>query len=114
VYFHKVGTAQKDDELVYEDAAHPQRFNTVDVTEDERFAILTVSDRGTGKKGNAVFVRDLTKKVKTCPLIPEITDDEHNVIDNVATRSWCTPTTARPTAAWCESTRASLTRRTGW
>jgi prolyl oligopeptidase len=84
VYFHKVGTAQKDDELVYEDAAHPQRFNTVDVTEDERFAILTVSDRGTGKKGNAVFVRDLSKKDKTfAPLIPEITDDEYNVIDNV-------------------------------
>jgi prolyl oligopeptidase len=84
VYFHRVGTTQEDDELVYEDAAHPQRFNTVGVTEDERFAILTVSDRGTGKKGNAVFFRDLTKKAKTfAPLIPDITDDEYDVIDNV-------------------------------
>jgi len=83
VYFHRAGTAQKDDELVYQDAAHPQRFNNVDVTEDERYAILSVSDRGTGKKGNAVFVRDLTKKDKAfAPLIPEITDDEYNVIDN--------------------------------
>jgi prolyl oligopeptidase len=84
VYFHKVGTSQADDQLVYEDAAHPQRFNNVDVTEDERFAILTVSDRGTGKNGNAVFVRDLAGSDKTfTPLVPDITDDEYNVIDDV-------------------------------
>jgi len=84
VYFHKAGTSQADDELVFEDAEHPQRFNNVDVTEDERYAILTVSDRGTGKNGNAVFVRDLRSRDKTfAPLIPEITDDEYTVIDNV-------------------------------
>jgi prolyl oligopeptidase len=46
VYFHKIGTAQSADELVYQDPAHPQRFHTVGTTEDERFAILTISDRG--------------------------------------------------------------------
>ena len=53
VYFHRVGTPQSADELVFEDPANPQRFHTVGTTEDERFAILTVSDRGKGKKGNA-------------------------------------------------------------
>ncbi len=86
VYFHTAGTPQADDQLVFEDAAHPQRFNNVDVTEDERYAILTVSDRGTGKNGNAVFVRDLRARGNTfAPLVPEITDDEYNVIDNVGT-----------------------------
>ena len=41
VYFHKVGTPQSADELVYEDKEHPQRFQNVGVTEDERFAILS-------------------------------------------------------------------------
>jgi len=36
VYFHKVGTAQADDQLVYEDAAHPQRFNNAGVTDPHR------------------------------------------------------------------------------
>src|SRR5882672_4120642 len=33
VYFHKVGTAQSEDELVYQDSAHPQRFHNVRTTE---------------------------------------------------------------------------------
>ena len=86
VYFHKAGTSQADDELVFEDAARPQRFNNVDVTEDERYAILSVSDRGSGRNGNALFVRDLRSRDNTfAPLVPEITDDEYNVIDNVGT-----------------------------
>ena len=59
VYFHRVGTPQAADEKVFSDPANPERFHTAEVTEDERFLILTVSDRGKGKKGNAVFYRDL-------------------------------------------------------
>ncbi len=84
VYFHKVGTPQSADELVYQDAAHPQRFHFVGTTEDERFAILSISDRGTGKKGNALFYRDAKSGDKTFkPLIAEITNDSFGVIDNV-------------------------------
>ena len=84
VYFHKVGTPQSADELVFQDPANPQRFHGVGTTEDERFAILEVSDRGKGKKGNAVFVRDLSKnETMFRPLIGTIGDDTFNVIDNV-------------------------------
>jgi prolyl oligopeptidase len=83
VYFHKIGTAQSEDELVYQDAAHPQRFHNVGTTEDERFAILSVSDRGTGKKGNAIFYRDAKSGDKTFkPIVAEIGDDSFDVIDN--------------------------------
>jgi prolyl oligopeptidase len=84
VYFHKVGTPQSADELVFQDPANPQRFHLVSTTEDERFAILDVSDRGKGKKGNAVFVRDLSKgETAFKPLIGAIGDDSFGVIDNV-------------------------------
>ncbi len=84
VYFHRVGTSQDADELAYEDPAHPQRFHTVGVTENERFAVLSIADRGTGKNGNAVFVRDLSKPGKTfAPLIPDIGDDEFGVVEDV-------------------------------
>src|ERR1700677_4802889 len=63
VYYHRLGTPQSDDHLIYEDKAHPQRFHTVQTTEDERFAILTVSERGQGKDGNALFFSDLSKFV---------------------------------------------------
>jgi prolyl oligopeptidase len=84
VYYHRIGTPQSADELVYEDPKNPQRFHTVQTTEDERFAILTVSDRGTGKQGNAVFVQDLSRPgSKFTPLIPEIGDDTFAVLENV-------------------------------
>jgi len=87
VFYHRIGTPQSADELVFKDAANPERFHTLEVTEDERFAILTVSDRGTGKQGNAVFYRDLAAKDTTfTPIVAEIGDDTFTVVDNVGDR----------------------------
>ncbi len=84
VYYHRVGTSQSADELVFSDPKNPQRFHTLSTTEDERFAVLDISDRGTGKQGNAVFVQDLSKPgSKFMSLIPEIGDDSYNVLESV-------------------------------
>ena len=84
VFFHRIGTSQSDDTLVYQDAVNPQRFHTLDTTEDERFAILTISERGKGKDGNALFVRDLSKNDREFrPVIKEIGDSTFSVVDNV-------------------------------
>jgi prolyl oligopeptidase len=84
VYFHKVGTPQASDTLVFEDKANPQRFHGVGTTEDERFAILSVSDRGKGKNGNALYVCDLAKgETRFSPLIPDIGDATFEPVDNV-------------------------------
>ncbi len=87
VFYHRLGTPQSADELVFEDARNPQRFHILDTTEDERFAILQVHDRGTGKQGNALFVRDLSRPSSPfLPLVPDITDDTYEVVDNVGDR----------------------------
>jgi prolyl oligopeptidase len=84
VYFHRVGTPQSADAMVYEDRANPQRFHILDTTEDERFALLSISERGKGKDGNALFVRDLSRNAREfTPVIPTISDDSFSVIDNV-------------------------------
>ena len=84
VYFHKVGTSQADDTLVYEDRQNPQRFQGVGTTEDERYAILNISERGKGKRGNAIFYKDLSAGDKNfSPIVGEIGNDSFNVIDNV-------------------------------
>ncbi len=85
VYFHQVGTPQSQDRQVYQDAGNPQRFNTVDTTDDEKFALLTVSDRGKGKDGNALFARDLSRSEREFnPVVKDITNDSFGVVDNVA------------------------------
>jgi prolyl oligopeptidase len=84
VYFHRLGTPQSQDELVYQDPANPQRFHIVGTTEDERFAVLMISERGKGKDGNSLFVRDLAAGAREfTPLVPEIGDDTFSVVDNV-------------------------------
>jgi prolyl oligopeptidase len=84
VYYHKLGTPQSQDQLVFEDPAHPKRFHTVQVTDDERFLILSVSDRSAaGNDGNALWVRDLSKgETGFRPLVNQF-KDSYGVIDNV-------------------------------
>lgn len=84
VFYHRVGTTQAEDTLVFEDRKFPQRFHTVETTEDERFLVMDVSDRGTGKQGNAVFVQDLSRPGSGfTPLIPDIGDDTYQVLESV-------------------------------
>jgi prolyl oligopeptidase len=84
VYFHRVGTQQSEDRQIYQDAANGQRFHIVDTTEDERFALLSISDRGKGKDGNAVFARDLSRGEREFnPVVRDITNDSYGVVDNV-------------------------------
>jgi prolyl oligopeptidase len=82
IYYHRLGTAQAEDELIYEDKTKPEQFYSLQTTEDERFAILAIS--GKGPRGNALYFRDVTKPEKTfTPIVPEISDDSFQVVDNV-------------------------------
>jgi prolyl oligopeptidase len=87
VYYHKVGTPQSADKLVYENKEHVQRFNTTATSEDERYLFLYVSDRGKGLEGNAIFYKDLTAGDQDFkPLVKDITNDNYGVIENTATK----------------------------
>jgi prolyl oligopeptidase len=81
VFYHKVGTQQIEDALVYEDVANPQRFHGVFADENERFVFLNISDRGKGKNGNALWYYDnqsTDKKFK--PIFKEAEDFTYNFI----------------------------------
>ncbi|MEO7488922.1 MAG: prolyl oligopeptidase family serine peptidase, partial [Ferruginibacter sp.] len=86
VYFHVVGTNQSEDKLVYDNKENPQRFVGASTSEDERYLFLTISDRGKGFDGNAVYFKDLTLTTDTAfiPIVKEITNSEYEVIDNTA------------------------------
>ncbi len=81
VFFHVVGTPQSADRLVYEDPANGQRFHSAQTTDDERFVVLSISDRGKGKDGNALSILD-KGQTAFVPVVSEITDFQYGVIDN--------------------------------
>ena len=81
VWYHALGTTQADDRLVYHDPEHGQRFHILGTTEDERFAVLSISDRGQGKDGNALLVQDLSHPGSEFHPVWTEFDDQLTVLD---------------------------------
>lgn len=78
VYYHKIGTLQNADVLVYEDNEHPQMTIGGGLTEDERFLIINKSE---GTSGDEIWVKDLRLNGGFTLLIKGF-DTETNVVDN--------------------------------
>jgi prolyl oligopeptidase len=57
LYYHRLGTAQSADRLIYRDNDHPQRFVRGRVTRDGRYLIVRVSE-GSGRR-NRLYYLDL-------------------------------------------------------
>lgn len=83
VYFHKAGTPQSEDILIYEDKDHPLRYVNAGLTEDERFLILQISE---GTDGSEIKVKDLKAGQKEfTTLIPGFRTNAY-VVDNAGDR----------------------------
>lgn len=80
VFYHRVGTAQKDDVLIYEDKEHPLRYVGAGLTEDERFLILSCAE---GTDGSEIKVKDLKSANKSFTVLIKGFSSNAGVIDNV-------------------------------
>ncbi|WP_066832672.1 prolyl oligopeptidase family serine peptidase [Rufibacter ruber] len=80
VYYHKIGTPQSQDQLIWEDREHPLRLLFASTTQDERYLVLTASE---GTSNNSLYVKDLTKA--NSPILPlvESFDKEYGVVENI-------------------------------
>jgi prolyl oligopeptidase len=79
VYFHTIGTPQSSDKLIYEDREHPLRYVHAEVTEDEEFLILSVSE---GTSGNELYFQPLSQPyAKITPLVKGF-QNNNSVIDH--------------------------------
>lgn len=80
LYFHRLGTPQTEDQLVYERRDHKDWGFHGSVSDDGRWLVITVT-RGTDPK-NAIFYRDLTKPASPMvELLPDF-DADYSFIDN--------------------------------
>ncbi|HEY5367822.1 MAG TPA: prolyl oligopeptidase family serine peptidase [Hanamia sp.] len=81
VYYHKIGTPQSEDLLIYEDKEHPLRTVGAWLTEDEYFLTITTSE---GTSGSELWVKDMhdASQKKGFTLLIKGFDTESSVIDN--------------------------------
>jgi prolyl oligopeptidase len=81
IFFHKIGTPQSEDELIYEDREHPLRYVSAGLTEDERFLVLSIAE---GTDGSEIKIKDLKdKNARDFTTIVQGFSTNANVIDNI-------------------------------
>ncbi len=80
VYFHRIGTAQDKDELVYERPDQPDWGFGADVTEDGRWLLIFQSESTEPK--NRVFLKDLTDPSGRIEPFLDKFDASYNVVGN--------------------------------
>lgn len=81
VYYHKLGTSQSQDVLIYEDKDHPQRFANGRLTEDQRFLLLYLQEGSSG--GTEIWVKDLKSNQKDFVKLVNGFTYRNTIIDNV-------------------------------
>ncbi len=79
VWFHRLGTPQGEDELVYERPDQKEWGFGSEVTEDGRYLILSVW-KGTSQK-NGVFYRELSEGSEVVELLPDF-DADYTFVGN--------------------------------
>jgi len=86
LYFHRLGTSQADDILIYERPDQKEWGFNGDVTEDGRYLVISVW-LGTDPR-NLVFYKDLT--TPNAPVVELINtfEAEYRLIDNEGSRFW--------------------------
>ncbi|WP_037503783.1 prolyl oligopeptidase family serine peptidase [Sphingomonas jaspsi] len=83
VYFHKLGTAQAADRLVYATPDHPKYTHYAAVTDDGRYLVISTSDAG---DQNDVAILDLKKPgAKPRPIFTGLTNEWY-VVGNEGSR----------------------------
>lgn len=83
VYYHKLGTPQKNDVLIFGGEQTPRRYVSAGLTEDQRFLIISAA---TSTTGNELYAQDLTDPKGKLVTIIDNFDHNHNVIDNDGSR----------------------------
>ena len=68
-YYHKLGTPQKEDEIVYGGSKQPFRYISAVVTEDQHFLVLSMAE---STYGNELMIKNLSKNES--PFLPIVTD----------------------------------------
>ena len=84
VYYHKLGTPQTTDNLIFGGTAEEKhRYCGARVSEDNRFLTISAS---VSTSGNKLFLRDLSQPGSPMKVILDNTDSDTYIIDNVGSK----------------------------
>ncbi|MDR6968657.1 prolyl oligopeptidase [Flavobacterium arsenatis] len=82
LYFHKLGTAQKSDKVIFGDQ-EKRRYVGGGVTEDNNYLIISAS---TSTSGNELYIKDLSKADSKIVTIVDNFETDNSIIENVGSK----------------------------
>lgn len=80
IYFHKIGTNQSQDQLIYEDPANPEMGFSADVTEGANYLLIYAS---VSTSGNALYYKNLKKPNSPVLKLVDGFDNDFSVVDEI-------------------------------
>lgn len=78
VYFHKLGTKQSEDQLIFGGSAFPRRYLGAEVTDDQRFLVISAAN---ATNGNELYIKDLKVDGDLIPIVTGYKTNT-NLLDN--------------------------------
>ena len=86
LYYHKLGTPQSEDKIVFGGAPEEKhRYIQGYVSEDETYLFISAS---TSTSGNKLFLKDLTQKNSPLVTVLDHTDSDTYVMENEGSKLW--------------------------
>ena len=79
LYYHKLGTRQSEDKLIFGGEQTPRRYISGYVTEDARYLVITAANSTTG---NELYIQNLSEPDSSIIPVVSNMENEHYVIDN--------------------------------
>jgi prolyl oligopeptidase len=79
IYYHKLGTPQSADLMIFGGEKTPRRYAGAGLTEDERFLVISASVSTTG---NELYVQDLKDSKGKMVQVVDNFEHNHNLVDN--------------------------------
>ncbi len=74
LYYHKLGTNQSEDELIFGGEQNPYRYIFGYVTEDNRYLVINAAE---STSGNKLFIKDLANDGAIIPIDEDISTEEN-------------------------------------
>ncbi len=107
LYYHKLGTPQEDDVLVFGGDAQPYRYIFGRVTEDQRYLIIGAAQ---STSGNASFVKDLRDPGSKIQTIDDDLETDESVIWSADDRLFLQTNDNAPNRRLVETTIGNLSK----
>ena len=110
LYYHKLGTSQKEDQLVFGDTTK-RRYVSGYVTDDQKYLVITTAN---ATSGNELYLRDLSTPSLPIQNIVSGFENDYSIIDSKDGKLFIVTNYQAPNKRLMVAEPATITNRASW